>query len=579
MNGGRIYDNKAISGGAVMLGGGSFTMNGGTIYGNESSGDSGAVDVFNGSFEMNGGTVHGNISGWGGADVRAYYGNVALYGGLIYGKGPIEKRLNSRNQVIYGEGMVISWDEQSGSRYYENGVTDIRFLSADGDETYAYWTSRDGDNGIACQSGSNTGFIAFPVSFDPITPADFSGYDLTPVTYDGSSRGIGTPVSAVFTDITVKYDGLAAEPKHAGTYEVSVEASARPGYPVTTIELGEYTIMKKPISIAVMTAADNIYDGTDAAEADQITFSGIIPGETLIYNTDYTVAGTFNSADADTADTVMFTVTLAGTGTAGNYLLSSTEYTAAATITPALLTGSVRIREMNNAGTAGVIEAGDTVGADLSDVLPAAATCTYQWYADGAAVSGATGGNWQIPAAAAGKTVTVTITGTGNYTGSVTSPAITVADAEDPGPEDPGPEDPDPIKPDPGSSDSDSSDQTEVTGFWKQETDGNWRYYTSAGTYAVNTWMKLSTGRKNGWYRFDHNGYMLTGWYCDANGGWYYLNPSTGRMTVGHQIIEDIAWYFNESSPEYSGWFRDDETGQWQYRAGDTTPLGALIEN
>ena len=60
MNGGTISNNRAtISGGVFVQG--SFTMNGGMISGNTSNGNGGGVHVdYGGSFTMNGGTISGN---------------------------------------------------------------------------------------------------------------------------------------------------------------------------------------------------------------------------------------------------------------------------------------------------------------------------------------------------------------------------------------------------------------------------------------------------------------------------------------------------------------------------------------
>jgi len=54
---------------------------------------------------------------------------------------------------------------------------------------------------------------------------------------------------------------------------------------------------------------------------------------------------------------------------------------------------------------------------------PASATAKYQWYADGAAISGATAKTFTVTAATVGKALTVKVTGTSSYGGSKTSAA------------------------------------------------------------------------------------------------------------------------------------------------------------
>ena len=54
---------------------------------------------------------------------------------------------------------------------------------------------------------------------------------------------------------------------------------------------------------------------------------------------------------------------------------------------------------------------------------PAAATVSYQWRANGVAISGATAATFVVTAAQLGATITVSVTGTTNYSGTVTSAA------------------------------------------------------------------------------------------------------------------------------------------------------------
>lgn len=54
---------------------------------------------------------------------------------------------------------------------------------------------------------------------------------------------------------------------------------------------------------------------------------------------------------------------------------------------------------------------------------PSAATVSYQWRSNGVAISGATGSTYTLTSAELGTTITVTATGTTNYSGAVTSAA------------------------------------------------------------------------------------------------------------------------------------------------------------
>ena len=71
---------------------------------------------------------------------------------------------------------------------------------------------------------------------------------------------------------------------------------------------------------------------------------------------------------------------------------------------------------------------GSTLTMDTSKVMPEAATYTCTWYVDGTAVS--TAKTYTVVAADVGKNITVTLTASGNYSGSVTSAAVTAQKAQ-----------------------------------------------------------------------------------------------------------------------------------------------------
>ncbi|MDO5140831.1 MAG: hypothetical protein Q4D40_05120 [Eubacteriales bacterium] len=144
-------------------------------------------------------------------------------------------------------------------------------------------------------------------------------------------------------------------------------------------------------------------------------------------------------------------------------------------------------------------------------------------------------------------------------------------------------------------SDSDSSSDTTsvrmgdysvpsyvVEGSWSQDAQGNWMFKHSNHTYK-NEWAAVYNPyaqmgeEKYGWFRFDENGHMQTGWITDSDGRKYYLNPvsngTKGKMLTGWQLIDGKWYYFNPNSDGTRGalliniWTPDgywvSETGEW----------------
>ena len=103
-----------------------------------------------------------------------------------------------------------------------------------------------------------------------------------------------------------------------------------------------------------------------------------------------------------------------------------------------------------------------------------------------------------------------------------------------------------------------------VSGTWIQNGEGRWLFSDGTRTYAGewaavhNPYADSSRGQSSfDWFRFGADGFMVTGWYLDADGNWYYLNPvsdnTKGRMAVGWNWIpgEDgqlRCYYFHEIS-------------------------------
>lgn len=156
------------------------------------------------------------------------------------------------------------------------------------------------------------------------------------------------------------------------------------------------------------------------------------------------------------------------------------------------------------------------------------------------------------------------------------------------------PETPDNPKEDdkPGSETPDDSkgDRNTGSGSDREDTDWNvtgnawetkkvngvvrWRYYDSDGRRVSNAWKQITDNGMMNWYHFGADGYMDTGWFKDADGNWYYLDPvsdgAQGTMKTGWLKDADGNWYYlnpvsnGTRGAMKTGWFKDVD-GNWYY--------------
>lgn len=114
-----------------------------------------------------------------------------------------------------------------------------------------------------------------------------------------------------------------------------------------------------------------------------------------------------------------------------------------------------------------------------------------------------------------------------------------------------------------------------VTGWMNDR--GTWYYMTENGAMATGwlnlngTWYFLNgsgamqTGwlhRASGWYYLTGSGAMATGWLYQG-GSWYYLNPSDGHMAIGWAKVNGKWYYMNGSGAMQTGWLH--HGNNWYY--------------
>lgn len=151
-------------------------------------------------------------------------------------------------------------------------------------------------------------------------------------------------------------------------------------------------------------------------------------------------------------------------------------------------------------------------------------------------------------------------------------------------------------------------------------TNGNWKimshepnqekelaFVLNGGLLLRSMWARLMFPDKpesNGWYHFNSNAILDTGWFVDEKGKWYYGNKETegcmGKMVTGwHKDALDGRWYCLDpvNGDMATGWKQingkwyylepvgggtytyDPAAAAWNYTGGSGHPLGSLYQN
>lgn len=127
-----------------------------------------------------------------------------------------------------------------------------------------------------------------------------------------------------------------------------------------------------------------------------------------------------------------------------------------------------------------------------------------------------------------------------------------------------------------GSSSHSGTSKTSSSGQWVQGA-GGWWYKNADGTYPASTWVQLVWNGISQWYRFNEQGYMVSGWFTDADGNRYFLHNqkdgTQGYMYTGWHQIDGIWYYFRENVGGPQGsllvngttpeGYKTDSTGAW----------------
>lgn len=139
-----------------------------------------------------------------------------------------------------------------------------------------------------------------------------------------------------------------------------------------------------------------------------------------------------------------------------------------------------------------------------------------------------------------------------------------------------------------------------------------WKYQFSNGDFAKDGWIYVRNPYYNNlseysWYHFDANRYMTFGWIKSKNDNWYYghsisdgdlgtlvygwhydlddnrtyyLDPISGIMQSGWQLINGKYYYFAKIEDTYKqNWFWNTLIGRWIYDMLGDRPYGSMYVN
>ncbi len=316
-------------------------------------------------------------------------------------------------QITLGNPLTYNGNEQTQSitSVVVNGVT---LNSAD--YTISDNTATDAGNYTLTLTGrancSGTATTAFSVAKAPLTSAVITlGNALT---YNGNEQTQNI-TSVVLNGVTLTagsdYTVRGNTATNAGAYTLTVAGNGNYGGTATKV----YNIAQKNLTITGATAQSRAYNGITDATAD-VRFGGLVNGETLTKGTDYTVSADFPSPDVGDNLTVGGVVQLTNTAKASNYIFSNAEFSFPTTagITPLALAGAQ-------------VALGTPIVANGTQQTQSVASITLNGRTLAEGTDYTVSGNTATDAGS----YTLTVTGKGNYSGTLAVPFTVVGTAEE----------------------------------------------------------------------------------------------------------------------------------------------------
>ncbi len=325
-----------------------------------------------------------------------------------------------------------------------NDITDAVFgtdytptatVAADGTKydnvTYTYTYKDEDGKTVAKPTDAGTYTMTVTVENDNYKGAKHATLTISPTSISTATVTLPENFTATYNksahtpEVTVK-DGATALVKdkdytvaytnntNAGTATVTVTGkgnyngtNSNTTFPIAKADISQL----KPTITGTAEAGKVLTAKLEDVDNSELDWTWTVGSSSPAGNT-YTVQPTDSNQD--------ITVTAAAK-TSGNYT-GTAQVSAPVKVAKVTITGTVTVTETNGSGTAGTIDAGDTLtaAASITPVVPV----TYQWYDNGTAIETATSATYTV---VEGNTkLTVTATPGENYDGSVTSAALEV---------------------------------------------------------------------------------------------------------------------------------------------------------
>ena len=348
-----------------------------------------------------------SITGVQAAD-RAYNGlkTVVLSGGVLQG---VETGDTADIDVTLGMGTMQNKDVGS-NKSVTTGIT----LSGTASGNYTLTQPANVTVNISAKNLTITDVTATDREYDGTQMVSITGGTLVGV-ITGDSVSQVVPAAGTISDANV------GSGKAVTITSIMLTGADAGNYTLTQPSGIAVNIREKPIS-GVVTISINHSGGSDASKIDAgdtltANISGITSGATVDYQwyrNDTAIPGAASqtyTVQNVAADPIGTRITVEVTGTlnfAGSVISDPVE------VGKISLGGSISI-------IAGGTALGDTLTLDVTSLTPAGGNYNIQWLRDGAAITGQTTADYTITKSDQGKTITVAITGTGDYSGAMSA--------------------------------------------------------------------------------------------------------------------------------------------------------------